>query len=100
MIRIYQGMGPTDAWLVRDWLVRNGVTATVRGQNLLGVLGEIPVSEAWPSVYVAPEDRERALTALREFHAPALVHPEWSCVRCGEANGPAFGSCWSCGTDR
>lgn len=100
MIRIYQGQGHTDAYLVRDWLVRNGIGAMVRGENRLGAMGEIPLPEAWPGVYVADDDRDRALASLKAFHAPALVHPEWSCPACGEENGPAFHSCWSCGVDR
>lgn len=99
MIRIYQGQGHTDAYLVRDWLVRNGIPAQVRGENRLGAMGQIPLPEAWPGVYVAPEHRDGALAFLEAFNGPTLVHPEWSCA-CGEANGPAFGSCWSCGADR
>lgn len=100
MIRIYKGQGHTDAYLVRDWLERNGVRAFVRGENRLGAIGEIPLPEAWPGVYVAKADQQRATECLRLFEGPALVHPEWACARCGEANGPAFGSCWSCGHDR
>ncbi len=99
MIRIYQGVGPTDAYLVRDWLARNGIDAVVRGQNLLGALGQVPVAEAWPSVYVGSTEAPRARAALAVFHGPALVHPEWKCPACGETNGPAFGSCWSCGAE-
>ena len=101
MIRIYKGQSHTDAYLVRDWLVRNGIeSAHVRGENRMGVLGEIPVPDAWPAVYVVEADRERAIECLATFHAPTLVHPEWACSRCGESNGPVFGSCWQCGAER
>ena len=30
MICVYRGTGPTDAWLIRDWLVHHGVRAEVR----------------------------------------------------------------------
>lgn len=100
MICIYQGSGPTDAYLVRDWLERNDIQAWVRGHNLLGALGQVPVREAWPSVWVREADREEAEAALKVFQGPTLVHPEWACGACGEINGASFGSCWSCGADR
>lgn len=99
MVCVYHGCGPTDAYLVRDWLERNDIRAWVRGHALLGAMGQVPVAEAWPSVWVSPNDEDRAADAVRAFHGPALVHPVWRCG-CGEENAPAFGSCWSCGADR
>lgn len=97
MLRVYQGSGPTDAWLVRDWLARNDIEAQVRGQHLLSLVGDVPL--AWPSVWVDERDTERAKAAIAVFEGPQLVHPDWKCV-CGESNGPVFAACWSCGVDR
>jgi hypothetical protein len=99
MICIYRSTGPTDAWLVRDWLERNGVRASVQGQVSSGLLGSLPMIEAWPTVWVDPADEPAAREALARFEGPQLVHPEWRCPRCGESNGPAFGACWQCGAD-
>lgn len=96
MERVYQGIGPVDAYMVRDWLDRNGITAWVHGQHLMGACGELPVS--WPSVWVAKDDEPRARAAVTAYEQPKLVHPDWLC-RCGETNGPAFGACWSCGAE-
>lgn len=98
-VRAYQGSGPTDAYLVRDWLQRNGVSAEVRGESLMTLRGDIPITEAWPTVWVPPDLHARARELVTEFHGPTLVHPDWKCPRCGEENAPTFGSCWSCGTD-
>lgn len=97
LTRVYQSTGPTDAWLVRDWLARNDIRAVVQGADLLSARGELPV--AWPTVWVSGDDEARARELITEFEGPALVHPEWKCT-CGEENGAAFGSCWSCGRDR
>lgn len=98
-VRVYRGTGPTDAYLVRDWLERNGVEAAVRGESLMTLRGDIPITEAWPSLWVAPDLEARAAELITRFHGPALVHPPWKCPSCDEENAPTFGSCWSCGTD-
>lgn len=99
-VRIYQGVTPTDAYLVRDWLARNGVTSEMRGESLMGLHGQVPVTDSFPSLWVDASDEERAASLVREFEGPALVHPEWHCSECSELNPPNFGSCWSCGADR
>ena len=98
MICVYKGNNPTDAYLIHHWLQRNGIRANVQG-DLLGLRGEIAVGEAWPTVWVAKEDQDRAEAAIREFNAPQLVHPRWKCVQCDEENEPNFGSCWNCSAD-
>lgn len=99
LVCVYKGTSPTDATLVAHWLERNGVKAHVRG-DLLGIRGEIPIAEAWPTVWVRQVDRDRASEAIRVFEGPTLIHPRWACRRCGEDNEPNFGSCWSCDADR
>jgi hypothetical protein len=99
LVCIYRGTGPTDATLVAHWLERNGITAHVQG-DLLGLRGEIPVGDAWPTVWVRKPDQGRAEDAVKVFEGPTLVHPTWRCARCGEDNEPNFGSCWSCEADR
>ncbi|MCB9668705.1 MAG: DUF2007 domain-containing protein [Alphaproteobacteria bacterium] len=98
MKRIYRGTGPADAWLVKHWLERNGVASQVRS-DLVGLAGEIPSHDAWPTVWVADELADRASELVRAFEGPTLVHPRWRCPACGEDNEPNFGSCWSCGGD-
>lgn len=99
-VRIFKATGPTDAYLVRDWLERNQVPAQVRGEGLMSLRGDIPIGEAWPSVWVPPSEKDRAMALIRTFDGPTLVHPHWQCPSCSESNEPNFGSCWSCGADR
>lgn len=99
-VRVYQATGPADAYLVRDWLTRNGVRATVRGENLMSIRGDVPIGEAWPTVWTPADLENRATELVSEFQGPTLVHPAWQCATCQEENGPNFASCWSCGADR
>ncbi|MEQ1500805.1 MAG: hypothetical protein ABMB14_01175 [Myxococcota bacterium] len=95
---VFRGGGPTDAFLVRDWLVENGVRVLIRG-DLATARGEIAIHETWPSVWVPAIDRPNAEAALVVYNAPRLVHPAWVCAGCGERNEATFGSCWQCGAD-
>lgn len=100
MICVYRGTGPTDAYLARDWLERNGIAARLQGEVSNGLLGHLPLLETWPSVWVNPAEAQRSRQALDQLFGPQLVHPEWACPSCGEPNGPAFAACWQCGHDR
>ena len=99
-VKVYQGLGPTDAYLLRDWLTRNGVDAEVRGESLMSLRGDVPLGQAWPTLWVPPAQQPQAKLLIVEFEGPSLVHPHWACTGCGEENGPTFGSCWSCGAVR
>ncbi|MFT7521273.1 MAG: hypothetical protein ACI9MC_003424 [Kiritimatiellia bacterium] len=99
LVKAYQATGPFDAYLVRDWLQRNGVKAQVRGEALMSIRGDVPIGEAWPTLWVAPEHLKMASGLIQEFDGPTLVHPPWKCT-CQEENAPNFGSCWNCGRDR
>jgi hypothetical protein len=96
---VFRASGPTDAWLVRDWLERNGLQVLVRG-DLVSVAGQIPFPEAWPTVWVPEPEKELADEAMRLFRGPRLVRDPWTCPSCGEVNEPSFDSCWQCETER
>ena len=100
MLCVYRGQGPTDAYLVKHWLERNQIVAHVRGEHRMTLRGELPIPDAWPSVWVREQDQDAADEAMRLFNAPRAVHPRWDCPRCQEDNEPNFDSCWSCGADR
>lgn len=94
---VFRATNPTEAWLVRDWLERNDVRVMVRG-DLQSARGEVPILDAWPTVWVPQDEARRAEDALEAFRSPRLVHPPWRCG-CGEENAANFGSCWACGAD-
>jgi hypothetical protein len=96
---VYRAAGPMDAYLMHHWLERNGVASFVRG-DLSSIRGEIPIPEAWPTVWVHEDMVERTKELVGQFDRPTLVHPKWECDQCGETNEPNFGSCWSCSADR
>ena len=98
--KVYQVQYPGAAERVRGWLEEHGITVQTRGTQLAGASGEIPVQEAWPSLWV-PEDLQDASDALiARYEAEAAApRPDWTCASCGEEVEGTFGSCWSCGAD-
>ena len=65
-ICVFRGTGPVDAYLVRDLLEASGLAVQVRG-DLSTIRGEIPIADAWPSVWVAPGDEAAARGAIRRL---------------------------------
>lgn len=99
LAQIYRATGPTDGYLLKHWLERNGLTVHVQG-DLVSARGEIPIGESWPTLWVPANDAPRARELVDAFFGPTLVHPVWKCQGCGEMNEPNFGSCWNCDGDR
>lgn len=95
---IYRGAGPTDAHLVRDMLVGDGIPVEIRGELLSSLQGAIPVQDAWPSLWVRPHNAGRAQALITAFDE-AAAGEGWRCS-CGEDNDGHFGSCWKCSADR
>lgn len=96
MTQVHQGRDPVEPYLLRDWLLRNGLNVQLRGAALVGLAGGIPVPKSFPTLWVPESQRPQAEALIAQFAGPTLVHPEWECHRCGETNAPSFGACWSC----
>ena len=78
-----------DAYMVRDVLAQEDIAATIRNEHLIGVVGEVPVNEAMPTIAVAPADAHRAQALLRELlaDAPAALERVGSGVEADDAQG-------------
>ena len=97
---VYEGSGPTDAYILEHWLKEHEVGVVVRGEHRMGIQGAVPVAESWPTLWVQSEHAEQAKELVASFERPREVRPTWICPACGEVVEPTFASCWSCGTDR
>lgn len=98
MQRVYTAENLFDAQLVRDRLAHDGITATVHGTLLAGAVGELP-ADTRPSVWIEDDDQyERARQLVTDFEQNPPQGPAWTCPACHEENGPAFETCWHCGT--
>ena len=103
MQRVYSSPSSAEAHLVQGYLEQAGMQATVQGGELGGLLGAVPTTESYTSVWVADEDAERAEGLVEEFLSSQTVEVGatlWRCPNCGENLEPQFSDCWNCGTSR
>lgn len=90
------------ATLLRQRLAQEGVACLLRNEDLFTALGEIPLLECLPELWVMDEEvYPRAKLLLENWlkEGEAATAP-WRCIGCGERLEGQFGSCWNCGRER
>jgi hypothetical protein len=98
MKRVYRAATLLQVAHARNVLLTAGIACELRNQYLAGALGELPMIETWPQLFVDDSDEQPALRALARA-AAAPAGPAWSCERCGELLEPQFTACWRCGAE-
>jgi hypothetical protein len=98
MKRLCRAASLPDAHILRGVLEQSGIEAHVFNENAQSGVGQLPVTEALPEVWVADErDLARAQQVIREFESAPRVTASAACSRCGEDNPANFQVCWNCG---
>jgi hypothetical protein len=96
MKRVYRAASLIQVAHARNVLLTAGILSELRNQYLAGALGDLPMLETWPQLFVEDADEPAAIRALAAAEVmPA--GPPWTCVRCGEQLEPQFTECWRCG---
>ncbi len=85
---------------LKNVLEEQGIECVLRGQHLLGGVGELPPIECWPELWVVDEERQpEALSHIKALLSPAGTDDNpWACGECGEQSPAIFSECWHCGT--
>lgn len=102
MERVYTSSDPVLAGLVLSVLESAGIRCLLRNQYLAGALGELPVNECWPQVWVVDEADAPRAARLIEAALPreAAAGEPWNCPTCAEHLEAQFAQCWRCGALR
>lgn len=98
MKRVYRAASLIQVSHVRNLLLTAGIASELRNQYLAGAMGELPMMETWPQLFVDDIDELRAQRVIERAAAPVAGEP-WTCEACGERLEPQFTSCWRCGAD-
>jgi hypothetical protein len=97
MKKVYRHESIAELGLIRGLLEHSGIDCLVKNEQLTGALGEIPVFECEPELWVIrDQDEQRALAIIERHLASWDGAPEWVCRHCGERNEGQFGVCWHC----
>ncbi len=98
LIPVYEAENVTEAHLLRDLLVDEGIDAVVSEENV--PLG-LPITPT--HVLVRREDEARARAFVERYDAEQIRRadrPDWVCPACGATVVGAFDECDACGADR
>jgi len=103
MRKLHTANHAPEAHLIRSYLEAQGISASVRGEHLIGGIGELPVDVC--SVWIVEgRDFDRADALVREYlrgDAERLHRNEgWLCPGCREDIEGQFTDCWRCGVAR
>ena len=98
MKRVYRAATLLQVAHARNMLITAGIPSELRNEYSAGAMGDLPMMETWPQLYVEDADEGFALSVLaRAEKVPR--GPPWTCPVCGETSEPQFTQCWSCGTE-
>lgn len=102
MKKVFSADNLVAAGYVRGLLKANNIDCFLKNENLLGGVGELPVFECWPEVWVQDEqDYARAARLVERVLAEDRPAPSsWQCPDCSERLDGQFMQCWNCGAER
>ncbi len=98
MKRVFRAASLLQVAHARNVLITAGIQCEVRNQYIAGAMGDLPMMETWPQLYVDDADERFALSALARAAAVTTGRP-WTCKSCGEQLEPQFTQCWRCGAE-
>jgi hypothetical protein len=98
MKRVWSGSSLPDTAHFMNLLEQAGLPCVIKNRELGGGIGDLPVFDAAPEIWVLDDaDEERAVMLLRDSVRPAGGAAAWRCRGCGEPNESQFAACWNCG---
>jgi hypothetical protein len=115
-VEVFAASDAAEAQFVRGLLAEDGIEATIVGEPLRGILGDVPFFMAGPRLWVRPADAERARAVVSEYEARVrerglseavaaetgdrIGRPEnLFCYHCGEPVESGRQTCAACGQE-
>ncbi len=99
MQRVFTAGTLVEAHLIQELLESNSIRSIVHNEHAQGAVGELPVTEVWPEVWIEDDSCIKvALSIIQGYESARLFELSSLCSSCGEHNPNNFELCWSCGT--
>ncbi|GIU15527.1 MULTISPECIES: DUF2007 domain-containing protein [unclassified Shewanella] len=86
-----------EAHTWKGMLEASGIQVELKGEALLGGVGELPTGIQNVELWVADSQYESAKKQMASLNAQC---PKWKCVNCHEINESSFELCWNCSAER
>ena len=96
---VYSARDAQQAEVIRAALADAGIRSKSINETLQQVVGDLPAVAIAVRILVDAEDYDAAREIALTYDRPHGL-PDWTCPRCGEANGAAFEFCWNCTFER
>ena len=99
---VYRAANPVEADLLVGMLQVHGIEAKAIGNELASAVGEIPVWEAAPRIWVPQSDAEQARQLILDHQTGDKTQETqrdprgWTCPRCDTEIESGFDICWNC----
>ena len=98
MKRVWSGSSLPDTAHFKNVLDHAGIACVIKNGELGGAIGDLPVFDAAPELWILDEgDEARAAQLLHESSGPAARGTAWRCAACGADNEAQVAACWNCG---
>ena len=94
MKRVFRAASLLQVAHARNVLIAAGIDSELRNQYLAGALGDLPMLETWPQLWVEDALEASALRALQQA-AAAPAGASWTCasaVSCSSRNSRVAGA--------
>jgi hypothetical protein len=99
-VEVFAASDATEAQFVRGLLAEDAIEATIVGEPLRGILGDVPFFMAGPRLWVRPADAERARAVVAEYETRVRERVRNEAVPAGTADQsgrPEILFCYHCG---
>ncbi|WP_434931453.1 DUF2007 domain-containing protein [Shewanella sp. HL-SH8] len=78
-------------------LETSGIEVDLRGEALMGGVGELPVDLQSVELWIDTDHLSEAQSILANLD---VEQPQWQCVQCHETNEGSFELCWQCSSPK
>jgi hypothetical protein len=97
MRRVFTAATLLEANLVQQMLEAEFIPAVVFNENAHGAAGELPITEAWPEVWIKGDCHySEARSIIERYETTSCREMRAACAQCGESNPINFEMCWHC----
>jgi len=97
MKRLCRASNLPEAHILRAVLEQSGIQSRIFNEHAQSGVGQLPVMEAYPELWVNEEDEARASSVVDAFQRAPSENVVRACPACGEESPGNFQVCWNCG---